>query len=57
MNPVADLARYRALQAHAAELEATLREAPPGEGRDEMAAEALAARARMLELEQGSAAA
>lgn len=48
MNAVADLARYRALQAYAVELERDLRVAPPGEERDEMAAEALAARARML---------
>lgn len=46
--------RYRALEEHAADVERRLLEAPPVE-RGEMAAEALATRARMLELERGAA--
>lgn len=49
------LARLYVLRDYADDLERQAREAPPGEARDGMAAEALAARARILELERGVA--
>jgi hypothetical protein len=54
VNRIVDLARYRALEQQAATLEAGLRVAPPGDGRDELAAEALATRALMLGLERAA---
>jgi len=54
VSAIANLARYRALEAYVAECERESAGAPP-ETRGELVREAIAARTRMLELERAAA--
>ena len=55
MSALADLVRFTALERQAAAVEEEARVALPGEERDELLRDAIATRARMLQLAEGRA--